>query len=394
MISPAQRINQVQEYYFSSKLSELRRISTPEWPVINLGIGSPDLPPSSNTVEALVNTARQKNSHGYQSYKGIPELRKAIADFNKATYGVDLDPESMILPLMGSKEGIMHLTMAFVNPGEEVLVPDPGYPTYTSVARLVGASVRPYQLKEEENWSIDIEALRQQDLSRVKLMWINFPHMPTGTTASQEQLEALVALAREKEFLLVNDNPYSLILNKQPQSLLSVPGAVEVALELNSLSKSHNMAGWRIGWVAGHPTYLEAVLRVKSNMDSGMFLGLQHAAIEALKLGPAWFEANNQQYAERKVVGLQILELLGCRSTTDQVGMFLWAKAPDTVESIEAWVDEILYATHVFLTPGFIFGEEGSRYLRLSLCSTKEALQDAFRRVSQYLQEAEKPSIL
>ena len=386
MISPAKRINQVQEYYFSSKLAELRRISTPEWPVINLGIGSPDLPPSSNTIEALVHTARQKNSHGYQSYKGIPELRKAIADFNKTIYGVELDPESMILPLMGSKEGIMHLTMAFVNPGEEVLVPDPGYPTYTSVARLVGASVRPYQLKEEEQWSIDIKALRKQDLSRVKLMWINFPHMPTGTTASQEQLEALVALAHEKEFLLVNDNPYSLILNKQPQSLLSISGAKEIGLELNSLSKSHNMAGWRIGWLAGHPTYLEAVLRVKSNMDSGMFLGLQHAAVEALKQGPEWFEANNRQYAERKEVGIQILERLGCSSTTDQVGMFLWAKAPDRVESVETWVDEILYATHVFLTPGFFFGEGGSRYVRLSLCSTKEALQEAFMRVSKYLQ--------
>lgn len=386
MISPAERIKHVQEYYFSGKLAELRRLGTPELPVINLGIGSPDLPPAAETIAALIGTARQADSHGYQSYKGTPALRKAIAGFYKTTYEVLLDPEQEILPLMGSKEGIMHLSMAFVNPGEEVLVPDPGYPTYSSVARLVGANIRTYPLKEANGWQIDLDALRQQDLSRVKLMWINYPHMPTGTTASKMQLTALVDLARDKGFLLVNDNPYSLILNEHPESLLAIPGAEEVCLELNSLSKSHNMAGWRIGWLAGHKTYLEAVLRVKSNMDSGMFLGLQQAAVAALQQGPAWFEALNQEYSQRKEIGLQLLETLGCSWSTGQAGMFLWAKAPNGVADVEAWIDELLYATHVFLTPGFIFGEEGRRYVRLSLCSSQQALQEAKERLSRYLQ--------
>lgn len=390
MISPAERIKHVQEYYFSGKLAELRRLSTPELPVINLGIGSPDLPPAAEAVTALVNTARQPGSHGYQSYKGIPALRQAIAGFYKATYRVQLDPEQEILPLMGSKEGIMHLSMAFVNPGEEVLVPDPGYPTYSSVTRLVGANIRTYPLKEANGWQIDLEALRQQDLSRVKLMWINYPHMPTGTTASKAQLAALVALACDKGFLLVNDNPYSLILNQQPESLLAVPGAAEVCLELNSLSKSHNMAGWRIGWLAGHSTYLEAVLRVKSNMDSGMFLGLQQAAVAALQQGPAWFETLNQEYSLRKAVGQQLLEMLGCSCRPHQAGMFLWAKAPENVAEVEAWIDELLYATHVFLTPGFIFGEAGRGYVRLSLCSSQEALQEAKERLSHYLHTKDK----
>ncbi len=393
MISPAARIDQVQEYYFSSKLAELRRLDSAAFPVINLGIGSPDMPPATETIEALAQTAWKPGSHGYQSYKGIPALRSAIADFYNTTYGARLDPEQEILPLMGSKEGIMHLTMAFVNPGEEVLVPDPGYPTYTSVARLVGATIRTYPLKEANQWQIDLEALRQQDLSRVKLMWINFPHMPTGSTATAAQLEALVALAHEKGFLLVNDNPYSLILNKDPQSLLAVPGAHEVCLELNSLSKSHNMAGWRIGWLAGHKAYIDAVLRVKSNMDSGMFLGLQQAAVAALKQGPEWFETINSEYAKRKSIGLQLLHVLGCSCTTEQAGMFIWAKAPEGVTDVEAWIDELLYATHVFLTPGFIFGEEGRRYVRLSLCSSPELLQEASQRVNQYLASTKKQTV-
>ncbi|HEY8936612.1 MAG TPA: aminotransferase class I/II-fold pyridoxal phosphate-dependent enzyme, partial [Cyclobacteriaceae bacterium] len=277
MIQSAKRIANVEEYYFSRKLAEVRSLDTPELRVINLGIGSPDQAPSASAIEALTASAKLATSHGYQNYKGIPAFRKAIADFNKTIYNTNLDPETMILPLMGSKEGIMHISMAFVNEGDEVLIPDPGYPTYSSVANLVGAKLRPYALREDLNWGIDIEDLKKSDLSKVKLMWVNFPHMPTGRTASREELKELVDPARKHQFLIVNDNPYSLILNDKPMSLLSIEGADEVALELNSLSKSHNMAGWRLGWVAGNKNYIDAVLRVKSNMDSGMFLPMQQA---------------------------------------------------------------------------------------------------------------------
>src|SRR5262245_54967774 len=300
MIQTAKRIANVEEYYFSRKLAEVRGLDTPELRVINLGIGSPDQAPSSNAIDALIASAKNPANHGYQNYKGIPQFRKAIADFYKTTYNTTLDPETMILPLMGSKEGIMHIAMAFVNEGEEVLIPNPGYPTYSSVANLVGAKLRPYDLKEELDWGIDIESLKKSDLSKVKIMWVNFPHMPTGRVASREELKELVDLARKNHFLIVNDNPYSMILNDQPMSILSIEGAEEVALELNSLSKSHNMAGWRLGWVAGKKEFIEAVLKVKSNMDSGMFLGLQHAATEALKNGKEWFTALNKMYGERK----------------------------------------------------------------------------------------------
>ncbi|HYG20837.1 MAG TPA: aminotransferase class I/II-fold pyridoxal phosphate-dependent enzyme, partial [Ohtaekwangia sp.] len=307
MIATANRISNVEEYYFSKKLAEVRSLDTPALRVINLGIGSPDQAPSASAIEALVTSAKNPAHHGYQSYKGIPAFRKAIADFYQHTYQVSLDPETMILPLMGSKEGIMHIAMAFVNEGEEVLIPDPGYPTYSSVAKLVGATLRPYHLREELNWGIDVAALKKSDLSKVKLMWINFPHMPTGRTASREELKELVDLARQHEFLIVNDNPYSLILNQEPMSILSIDGAEDVALELNSLSKSHNMAGWRLGWVAGKQAYIDAVLKVKSNMDSGMFLGLQHAATEALKNGAEWFRELNEVYGARKKAAVEIL---------------------------------------------------------------------------------------
>jgi len=277
--------------------------------------------------------------------------------------------------------------MAFVNEGEEVLIPNPGYPTYSSVANLVGAKLRPYDLKESLDWGIDIEALEKSDLSKVKLMWVNFPHMPTGRTASREELKALIDLARKHQFLIVNDNPYSLILNDSPQSILSIEGAAEVALELNSLSKSHNMAGWRLGWVAGKKEYIDAVLKVKSNMDSGMFLGLQHAAIEALKSGKEWFDALNKVYGERKAVAQQILDLLGATYSTRQSGLFVWAKAPDAIADVEKWIDEILYGTKVFITPGFIFGESGRRYIRISLCCTVPMLQEALARIQKHLQQ-------
>ena len=384
MIKTANRIANVEEYYFSRKLAEVRTLDTAELRVINLGIGSPDLAPSQVAVEALIASARNPANHGYQSYKGIPALRNAIADFYKRTYGVTLDPETSILPLMGSKEGILHISMAFVNEGDEVLIPDPGYPTYSSVASLVGAKVGTYAMKEELDWGIDIEALKKRDLSRVKILWVNFPHMPTGRVASKEELQALVDLAVAHQFLIVNDNPYSLILNEAPMSILSMKGAGEVALELNSLSKSHNMAGWRIGWVAGKKEYVDAVLKVKSNMDSGMFLGLQHAAVEALKNGKEWFESLNKTYRERRDAARNILTELGCTFSTRQSGLFVWAKAPETVIDVEKWIDEILYGTKVFITPGFIFGEAGRRFVRISLCGPVETLEEALRRIREF----------
>jgi aspartate/methionine/tyrosine aminotransferase len=385
MIQGAKRIEKVEEYYFSRKLAEVRSLDSPELRVINLGIGSPDQAPSDSTINALITSAKNPANHGYQNYKGIPQLRKGIADLYKRVYNVTLDSESMILPLMGSKEGIMHISMAFVNPGEEVLIPDPGYPTYSSVANLVGATLRPYALREELNWGIDIEALKKSDLSKVKLMWINFPHMPTGRTATRSELKELVDLARKNQFLIVNDNPYSLILNDEPASLLSIDGADEVALELNSLSKSHNMAGWRIGWVAGRKEYIEAVLKVKSNMDSGMFLGLQHAAVEALKSGDEWFTSLNNVYAGRKRVACEILKRLECTYAEKQSGLFVWAKAPAHISDVEKWIDEILYGTKVFITPGFIFGEAGRRYIRISLCCTEQMLKEALGRIDGFL---------
>lgn len=388
MIQTAKRIASVEEYYFSRKLAEVRALDSPELRVINLGIGSPDQAPSENAIEALIASAKNPANHGYQNYKGIPAFRKAIADFYKNTYGVTLDTETMILPLMGSKEGIMHIAMAFVNEGEEVLIPNPGYPTYSSVANLVGATLRPYDLKESLDWGIDIDALKRSDLSKVKLMWVNFPHMPTGRTASKAELKELVDLARKNQFLIVNDNPYSMILNDEPMSILSVEGAEEVALELNSLSKSHNMAGWRLGWVAGKKEYIEAVLKVKSNMDSGMFLGLQHAATEALKNGKEWFTALNKMYGERKQAAQQILDVLQCKYSARQSGLFVWAKAPDHIADVEKWIDEILYGTKVFITPGFIFGEAGRRYIRISLCCTTEVLNQALKRIQEFQKSA------
>lgn len=385
MVKTANRIANVEEYYFSRKLAEVRSLDTADLRVINLGIGSPDQAPSPNAVDALIASAKNPANHGYQNYKGIPAFRNAIAAFYQNTYQAKLDPETMILPLMGSKEGIMHIAMAFVNEGEEVLIPNPGYPTYSSVANLVGAKLKPYDLKEELNWGIDVDALKRSDLSKVKLMWVNFPHMPTGRTASRQELQALVDLAREHRFLIVNDNPYSLILNDEPMSLLSIEGAHDVALELNSLSKSHNMAGWRLGWVAGKKEFIDAVLKVKSNMDSGMFLGLQHAATEALNNnGKEWFAELNKMYSGRKRVAAKILQALGCSYAAGQSGLFVWAKAPGHIPDVEKWIDEILYGTKVFITPGFIFGEAGRRFIRISLCCTVEKLTEALDRINRF----------
>lgn len=390
MIETAHRIANVEEYYFSRKLTEVRSLDTPSLRIINLGIGSPDLAPSTSTVKALIQSAENPDHHGYQSYKGTPALRQAIAGFYKSVYRVSLNMESQILPLMGSKEGIMHIAMAFVNEGDEVLIPDPGYPTYASVAKLVGAKIRTYEMKESLDWGVDMGTLKKQDLSKVKIMWVNFPHMPTGRVASQHEMKELVDLARKHQFLIVNDNPYSLILNDAPLSILSVEGAEEVALELNSLSKSHNMAGWRIGWVAGKKEFIEAVLRVKSNMDSGMFLALQDAAVEALKNGQDWFGELNKVYLGRRVVAKKILDTLGCKYSEKQSGLFVWAKAPHQVADVEKWIDEILYGTKVFITPGFIFGEAGKRHIRVSLCAPIERMEEALHRIKDWKASKEK----
>lgn len=386
MIETAKRIQSIEEYYFSKKLAEVRSLDTPKRKVINLGIGSPDMAPAKSVIDALSASAHQPTSHGYQSYKGILEFRRSIADFYNRIYDVILDPETMILPLMGSKEGILHISLAFLNEGDEVLIPDPGYPTYASVTKLVGAKLRTYSLKEDLNWGIDQEELQQQDLSKVKIMWVNFPHMPTGRIASRDELQALVNLARKHNFLIINDNPYSLILNDKPISILSTEGATEVALELNSLSKSHNMAGWRLGWVAGRKEYIDAVLRVRSNMDSGMFLSLQHAAVEALKNDEKWFAELNAIYASRKAWAHKILDTLSCTYSPNQSGLFVWAKVPQGIADVEQWIDQILYGAKVFITPGFVFGETGKRYIRISLCATEQQLKEAHERIVEWKQ--------
>ncbi|HUX94270.1 MAG TPA: aminotransferase class I/II-fold pyridoxal phosphate-dependent enzyme [Bacteroidales bacterium] len=387
IVKPAKRTESVQEYYFSKKLAQIDRMRKEGADVINLGIGSPDQPPSEATIEALISEAKKPGSHGYQSYKGIPSLRKAFAEWYRKYFNVMLDPDSEILPLMGSKEGIMHISMAFVNPGDEVLVPDPGYPTYTSVTNLVGGIVRKYDLSEKTGWMPDLEALEKGDLSKVRVMWINYPHMPTGTKGSMDLFGELVRFASDHSILICNDNPYSFILNKEYLSILSVDGAKEIALELNSLSKSQNMAGWRIGMVAGHSGYINEVLKVKSNMDSGMFLGLQAAAVEALNCPESWYDNVNEVYVKRRKVVEEIMDLLKCSYNKEQVGLFVWGALPGNIKSCEDFVENILQKTHVFITPGFIFGENGDRYIRISLCATADKLKEAKERLMKLVNE-------
>jgi LL-diaminopimelate aminotransferase len=382
-VKPADRTNSVQEYYFSQKLAQIDKMRLAGIDVINLGIGSPDQPPSTGTIEALATEARKPSSHGYQSYKGIPSLRKAFAEWYRKYFKVELDPENEILLLMGSKEGIMHISMAFVNPGDEVLVPDPGYPTYSSVTSLVGGRIRKYDLLEEKGWQPDLDELEKSDLSKVKLMWVNYPHMPTGARASKDLYDRLVTFALKHNILLCNDNPYSFILNKDYQSLLSVNGAREAVLELNSLSKSHNMAGWRIGMVAGHSEYITSILKVKSNMDSGMFLAMQVAAVEALNNPEAWFDSVNEVYARRRIIVEEIMDMLNCRFDKYQSGMFVWGHIPDGAKGSEEFVESILAETAVFITPGFIFGANGEKYIRISLCASEKRLTEAKERLSK-----------
>jgi LL-diaminopimelate aminotransferase len=385
IVKPANRTNTVQEYYFSVKLRQLDQMRRDGADIINLGIGSPDQPPSENTVKRLGEEAAKPTSHGYQSYTGIPALRKAFADWYKNYFKVTLDPEKEILPLMGSKEGIMHISMAFVNPGDEVLVPNPGYPTYSSVTNLVGGKVRYYDLDEKNGWLPDLKEIGNMDLSKVKLMWINYPHMPTGTKATPQLFEKLVGFASRNNILLCNDNPYSFILNNDYLSILSIDGAKEISLELNSLSKSHNMAGWRIGMVAGHQEYITDILKVKSNMDSGMFRAMQAAAAEALGNPPSWYEKVNEVYLKRRIIVEEIMDLLKCRFDKKQTGLFVWGRIPDNAASCEEFVEAILMKTYVFLTPGFIFGTKGDRYIRISLCADEKTLSEAKKRIIRYL---------
>ena len=382
-ITPANRVGSVQEYYFSRKLKEVAEMNAAGKNVINLGVGSPDLPPSERTIETLCEHARKPNEHGYQPYVGIPELRKGFADWYKKWYDVDLDPKTEIQPLIGSKEGILHISLAFLNPGEGVLVPNPGYPTYSSVSKLVEANLISYELKEELGWQPDFDELEKMDLSNVKLMWTNYPNMPTGANASMELYEKLVAFGKKHGIIICNDNPYSFILNEYPSSILSVPGAKDICIEMNSMSKAHNMPGWRMAMLASNAQFVQWVLRVKSNIDSGQFKPMQYAAVEALSAPKEWYDNMNQVYRSRRNLAGQIMRTLGCEYDEKQVGMFLWGKIPAGAKGSEAIADRVLYEANVFLTPGFIFGSQGERYIRISLCCKNETLEEALKRVKK-----------
>ncbi|EJW96013.1 aminotransferase, class I/II [gut metagenome] len=380
-IQPAKRLASVNEYYFSQKLKEVAQMNAEGKDVISLGIGSPDMPPSSQTIESLYRHAQDVNGHGYQPYTGIAELRKGFANWYQRWYGVELDPTKEIQPLIGSKEGILHVTLAFVNPGDQVLVPNPGYPTYTSLSKLLGAEIVNYDLKEDNGWLPDFDAWERMDLSRVKLIWTNYPNMPTGANATIELYERLVDFARRKNIVIVNDNPYSFILNQRPLSILSVEGAKECCIEFNSMSKSHNMPGWRIGMLATNATFIQWILKVKSNIDSGMFRALQLAAATALEADADWYEGNNRNYRNRRLIAGEIMKALGCTYSENQVGMFLWGKIPASCSNGEELTEKVLHEARVFITPGVIFGSNGTRYIRISLCCKDEKLAEALERI-------------
>lgn len=384
-IVPAERVNSVQEYYFSRKLKEVAEMNAAGKNVINLGIGSPDLPPSDETIDTLCQHARNANEHGYQPYVGIPELREAFAKWYKTWYDVDLNPKTEIQPLIGSKEGILHISLAFLNPGDGVLVPNPGYPTYSSVSHLVDAKLISYELKEELGWQPDFEELEKMDLSGVKLMWTNYPNMPTGANASEELYQKLVDFGRRHNIIICNDNPYSFILNDHPLSILSIPGAKDICIEMNSMSKAHNMPGWRMAMLASNAQFVQWILKVKSNVDSGQFKPMQYAAVAALAAPKSWYDKMNETYRCRRALAGEIMHTLGCQYDENQVGMFLWGRIPDSVSGSEALADKVLYEANVFLTPGFIFGSQGERYIRISLCSNQEMLQKALERIKTNL---------
>ena len=382
-IQPAQRLSLVQEYYFSRKLKEVAQLNAQGLDIVSLAIGSPDMPPSKRTIDKLCEVAANPNAHGYQPTMGTPELRQAMAAFYKKWYGVELNPNTEIQPLIGSKEGILHTTLAFVNPGDEVLVPNPGYPTYTSLSKILGAKVVNYNLLENNGWQPDFEGLEQMDLSRVKLMWTNYPNMPTGGAARMETYERLVAFAKKHGIVVVNDNPYSFILNERPLSLLQVPGAKDCCIEFNSMSKSHNMPGWRVGMCCTNATFISWILKIKSNIDSGTFRGIQLAAAEALQHNDAeWHhEANINTYLRRRKIAEEIMTTLGCTFDPNQVGMFLWGKIPEKYNNVEDLTERVLHEARVFITPGFIFGTNGERYIRISLCAKDDKIREALQRI-------------
>ena len=383
-IRPADRLAEVSEYYFSRKLKEVAAMNAEGKDIISLAIGSPDMPPSPETIETLCREAQNPAAHGYQPTVGIPELREAMARFYKRWYGVELDPKSEIQPLIGSKEGILHVTLAFVNPGEEVLVPNPGYPTYTSLSKLLGARIVNYDLLPENGWQPDFEALERMDLSRVRLMWTNYPNMPTGAKARRETYEQLVSFALRHGIVVVNDNPYSFILNEGPGplSILQIPRAKECCIEFNSMSKSHNMPGWRVGMLATNAQFVQWILKVKSNIDSGTFRAMQLAAARAYDNSDQWhWQANVETYARRRRYAEEIMQVLGCQFDPGQTGMFLWGRIPDIYNNVEELTERVLHEARVFITPGFIFGSNGSRYIRISLCQKDEKFREALRRI-------------
>lgn len=384
-INPADRVAEIKEYFFSRKLAEVARLNADGKDIISLGIGGPDRPPHDDVICSLCSEAERSDSHGYQMTKGPDELRCAYADFYKKFYRVTLDPQSEILPLIGSKEGIIHISLAMLNPGDGVLVPNPGYPTYTSASRLVGAEIYYYDLTEENGWYPDLDALERLPLDRIKMMWVNYPHMPTGAPASIPLFRRLIDFGKRHGIVIVNDNPYSFILNPEPHSILQIEGSKEIAIEMNSLSKSHNMPGWRMGMLATNREFAGWILKVKSNIDSGQFLPMMKGAVTALGLESDWIEEVNEGYVRRRKIAEEIMRTLSCRFDPEQRGLFLWGRIPDYIESSEEYADDLLHKARVFITPGFIFGSNGERYIRISLCATEEKLQEALERIKDYL---------
>lgn len=382
-IIPAQRVSEIQEYYFSKKLKEVARLNAQGADIISLGIGGPDRPPHQDVIDTLCNEAQVDGNHSYQPYVGITQLRQAFARWYERWYNVTLDPDTEIQPLIGSKEGILHISLAFLNPGDGVLVPNPGYPTYTSVSRLAQAEIFTYDLKEENGWYPDFDAMEKLPLERIKLMWINYPHMPTGTPATIDLFHKIVDFGRRHNIVIAHDNPYSFILNERPMSLLQIDGAKEIVIEMNSLSKSHNMAGWRVAMLASNSTFVNWVLKVKSNIDSGQFKPLMLAAAKALDVDASWYKTLNEVYQSRREVAEQIMTALRCKFDPNQRGLFLWGRIPDDALSSEALADRVLYDARVFITPGFIFGSNGDRYVRLSLCATEENMRRALDRINK-----------
>ena len=384
-IIPADRVSEIQEYYFSKKLREVAALNAEGKDIISLGIGGPDRMPDKEVINTLCDKAQKPGNHSYQPYVGIPQLRAEFANWYKNNYGVTLNPDNEILPLIGSKEGILHISLAFLNPGDGVLVPNPGYPTYSSVSKLVQANIYTYNLKPENGWYPDFDELEKLPTDKIKLMWVNYPHMPTGTPATEELFKKLIDFGHRHGIVIAHDNPYSFILNEHPMSILATEGARDIAIELNSLSKSHNMAGWRIGMLASNPTFVNWILKVKSNIDSGQFKPMMLAATKALQASPQWYATLNEEYARRRVVAEKIMTTLGCTFDANQRGLFLWGRIPEAAESAERICDDILYGARVFITPGFIFGSNGERYVRISLCATVENLNRALERITEFM---------